>query len=125
LLLAGGATAQDAAAPAPDGKGRVIFYRTGGINFSGRSCPIFEETAGDATEIGPLGGGKYVAVNVAPGTHRFAASRKLKRPVQLEVVAGQTLYVRCQLSGFPGSPKLLASHVSEFERFAEDLEPSR
>lgn len=123
LILSGGAAAQDAAPPA--GKGRLVFYRTGGMQYGWRGCPIFEARAEGAIQVAGLGGGRYAVVDADPGAHRFAASKKLKHPVQVDLAASETIYVRCQFSGFPGGPKLLASHRAEFERHAEGLEPAQ
>ncbi|NIJ19900.1 hypothetical protein FHS95_001569 [Sphingomonas naasensis] len=123
LLVASGQGAQEAA-PAT-GKGRVLFYRTGGFYYALRDCPLFAEAAGGPVRLAALGGGRYFATEVDPGTHRFAASDKLRRAVAVEVEAGRTHYVRCHFSGFPGSPRLVETHRGEFERVSGDLAPAR
>lgn len=123
-LLLGQQQAAELSMPVVAGKGRVVFYRTGGIQFSGRGCPLFEGHDAGASRIAGLGGGEYFVFDADPGVHSFAASSKLKKAVRLELAAGETQFVRCELSGFPGSAKLRESARSEFEAHRAKLDPA-
>lgn len=87
LLFAAAGSAQ-----APPSTGTIVFYRTGTLFGAAGACPIRYK----GREIAELGRGKYVEIPAPQGDHVF--SNKVSGIV-VTVVAGETHYVRCRMSG--------------------------
>lgn len=83
-----------AAAQEPGAKGKIVFYRQQSIMGLGVACPIRYK----GQELVELGRGKYAEWEVPAGS--YIVNNKTSS-VEVNVTAGQTKYVRCQIkSGF-------------------------
>ena len=99
----------------PEGKGQVIFYRTGGISGAALGCAVFESGAAD--KLSSLGAGKYFVLVSDPGPRSFTVkSLETKDALTLEIEEGETQFVRCKIkSGFmSGRADIAPSNESEF-----------
>lgn len=99
----------------PEGKGQVIFYRTGGISGAALGCAVFDSGAAD--KLSSLGAGKYFVLVSDPGPRSFTVkSLETKDALTLEIEEGETQFVRCKIkSGFmSGRADIAPSNESEF-----------
>lgn len=99
----------------PEGKGQVIFYRTGGISGAALGCAVFDVGAED--KLSSLGAGKYFVLVSDPGPRSFTVkSLETKDAMTLEIEEGETQFVRCKIkSGFmSGRADIAPSNESEF-----------
>lgn len=101
----------------PDGKGQIVFYRTGGLSGAAIGCGVFEA---DGTEkLSSLGGGRYFVLISEPGERSFKAkSIESKDILTLEVEPDETQFVRCKIKmGFlSGRPNISPSSEKEFRK---------
>lgn len=111
------ASAQTAAS-APAAMAKIVIYRPGAIMGAGIACPVRYK----GREIVELGRGKYAEWPVPAGSYILGNKTA---SVEVNVNAGQTKYVRCQIKpGFMSGRADLqivdresfAEHQSEFER---------
>lgn len=102
-------------APAP-GKAQIVFYRPGGMNGMLNWIKI-RFGPGKGAEIGSLGTGGYITIDVPPGRHEFMVSQELGDEVYLDVEAGETYYVAIRLHTgiWAGHPNLYPVNRSAFE----------
>ncbi len=107
----------DVPAP-PEGKGQIVFYRTGGPGFI-MGCAVKE--AGE--KVSSLGAGKYFLLVTEPGPHQFTAESEAKDTLNLEVEADETQYVRCKIKMgiLMGRPNLSPSDEKTFESLSGKL----
>lgn len=112
----------DPSAPLPPGKARIVFYRTGAFYFGGRGCSAYAGTPAEPRRVAALGRSEYVVLDVEPGTQMLSGGTGFKKPVALELAAGQTRYVRCEVAGMMGSSRLVLTDRLEFERHRPGLE---
>lgn len=136
LILAGGlatgATAQDAPAatteakakkvegrpvpealpPIAEGKGRIIFWRSGTMMGGAIGCGVNIGTE----RISAMGAGHYFILDLAPGAYEFNAKSEAKDVLNTEVEAGETSYVKCtiRMGMMVGRPNLSPSTAEEF-----------
>ncbi|MFN7157390.1 hypothetical protein [Erythrobacter cryptus] len=99
----------------PEGKGQVIFYRTGGISGAALGCAVFD--AGAEDKLSSLGAGKYFVLVSDPGPRSFTVkSLEAKDAMTLEIEEGETQFVRCKIkAGFmSGRADIAPSNESEF-----------
>lgn len=99
----------------PEGKGQVIFYRTGGISGAALGCAVFDVGAED--KLSSLGAGKYFVLVSDPGPRSVTVkSLETKDAMTLEIEEGETQFVRCKIkSGFmSGRADIAPSNESEF-----------
>ncbi len=99
----------------PEGKGQVIFYRTGGISGAALGCAVFDVGAED--KLSSLGAGKYFVLVSDPGPRSFTVkSLETKDAMTLEIEEGETQFVRCKIkSGFmSGRADIAPSNETEF-----------
>lgn len=84
----------------PEGKGQVLFYRTGGLSGAALGCAVFDEGAED--KLSSLGSGKYFILVSEPGPRSFTVkSLETKDALTLEIEEGETQFVRCKIkTGF-------------------------
>lgn len=117
LILIGFAAAASAAPENPS-LGKIVFYRPGAMFGAVMACPIRY----DGKEIVELGRGKFAEWPVPAGA--YALANKSSK-VTVQVAAGQTKYVRCQMKmGVLGGRATLeevaadkyAEHSADFER---------
>lgn len=84
----------------PEGKGQVLFYRTGGLSGAALGCAVFDVGAED--KLSSLGSGKYFILVSEPGPRSFTVkSLETKDALTLEIEEGETQFVRCKIkTGF-------------------------
>jgi hypothetical protein len=76
----------------PEGKGQVVFFRTGGAGFA-VGCSVNE----NGQKVSSLGAGRYFVMVAPPGRHEFTVKSEAKDSLALEVEAGETQYVTCRM----------------------------
>lgn len=101
----------DVPAP-PEGKGQIVFYRTGGPGFI-MGCAVNE----NGEKVSSLGAGKYFLLVADPGPHSFTAESESKDTLNLEVESDETQYVRCKIKMgiLMGRPNLAPSDKKTFD----------
>lgn len=101
----------------PEGKGQVIFYRTGGLSGAALGCAVFDSGATD--KLSSLGAGRYFVLVSDPGPRSFTVkSLETKDAMALEIEPGETQFVRCKIkSGFmSGRADIAPSNEGEFRK---------
>lgn len=114
------AAAQGATIGAPQpGKGQIVFFRP--AKFAGAMIG-FKVREGE-TVLGQLNPGKYFVASVEPGAHQYTVHSEAKDVVNLEVEAGETLYVQGTITMglMVGRPNLAPSTQAEFDAVAKKL----
>jgi hypothetical protein len=114
------AAAQGAMIGAPQpGKGQIVFFRP--AKFAGAMIG-FKVREGE-TVLGQLNPGKYFVASVEPGAHQYTVHSEAKDVVNLEVEAGETLYVQGTITMglMVGRPNLAPSTQAEFDAVAKKL----
>jgi hypothetical protein len=104
----------------PEGQGQVVFWRPGTMVGAAMGCGVNEGT----TRISSLGAGKYLVMNMAPGTYEFSARSEARDTLRLEVEPGEVVYVRCtiRMGIMVGRPNLAPSTAEEFNARRENLD---
>ena len=108
------------AIPAPtEGKGQVIFWRSGTMMGAAMGCGV---NIGKE-RISALGAGRYFVLNTAPGAYEFNAKSEAKDTLNLEVDAGEVYVVKCsiRMGLVGGRPNLAPSTLEEFNAKKKDL----
>lgn len=101
--------------PPPEGKGQILFYRTGGLSGAALGCAVFDVGAED--KLSSLGSGKYFILVSEPGPRNFTVkSLETKDALTLEIEEGETQFVRCKIkTGFmSGRADIAPSTEGEF-----------
>lgn len=101
----------------PEGKGQVIFYRTGGLSGAALGCAVFD--SGVADKLSSLGAGRYFVLVSEPGPRSFTVkSLETKDALTLEIEPDETQFVRCKIkSGFmSGRADIAPSNEGEFRK---------
>jgi hypothetical protein len=109
--------------PPPPAKGQIIFYRPPGSGPLG--CMVREGEGPAEVHLSKLTGKKYFAHYADPGVHRYWAKNLSKDGITLEVEAGETYFVKCEIAiGMMSSnPNLSPSTLADFEAVKDKLEP--
>lgn len=108
------------AIPAPtEGKGQVIFWRSGTMMGAAMGCGV---NIGKE-RISALGAGRYFVLNTAPGAYEFNAKSEAKDTLNLEVDTGEVYVVKCsiRMGLVGGRPNLAPSTLEEFNAKKKDL----
>lgn len=105
--------------PVPEGKGRIIFWRSGTYVGSGMGCGVNIGTE----RISALGAGKYFVLDLAPGAYEFNAKSEAKDVLNTEVEAGETSVVKCtiRMGVMVGRPNLSPSSAEEYAEKRDGL----
>ncbi|MEP2734767.1 MAG: hypothetical protein ABJP34_00595 [Erythrobacter sp.] len=101
----------------PEGKGQIIFYRTGGLSGKALGCAVFDVEG--AEKLSSLGGGRYFVLQSDPGERSFKVkSLETKDNLTLEVEEEETQFVRCKIKmGFlAGRANISPSSEKEFRK---------
>lgn len=77
----------------PAGQGQIVFFRPGSLFGAGLGCTVHE----GEPEIARLGSGKYFVVAEAPGKHEFSTRGEASDRLTMEVEAGETYFVKCNI----------------------------
>lgn len=77
---------------APEGKGQIVFFRSGGMGFA-MGCGVNE----NGERVSALGAGRYFVHATTPGSHTYIAKSEAKDVLAVDVAAGSTSYVRCTI----------------------------
>jgi hypothetical protein len=98
--------------PIADGKGRIIFWRSGTMMGGAIGCGVNIGTE----RISAMGAGKYFILDLAPGAYEFNAKSEAKDVLNTEVEAGETSFVKCtiRMGMMVGRPNLSPSTPEEF-----------
>ena len=98
------------------GKAQVVFYRPASMNGMLNWTKI-RFGPGKGAEIGRLGTGGYITIDVPPGRHQFMVSQELGDVLHLEAEAGETYYVgiRIHTGIWAGHPNLYPVTRGTFE----------
>jgi hypothetical protein len=99
----------------PEGKGQILFYRTGGLSGAALGCAVFD--VGVADKLSSLGAGKYFILVSEPGPRSFTVkSLETKDALKLEIEPDETQFVRCKIkTGFmSGRADIAPSTEAEF-----------
>ena len=102
----------------PEGKGQIVFYRTGGSGLI-LGCAVNE----NGEKVSSLGAGKYFLLVAEPGPHTFTAESEAKDTLNLEVEPDETQYVRCKIKMgiMVGRPNLSPSDKNTFDTVSRKL----
>jgi hypothetical protein len=108
----GGRPAPEALPPVPEGKGRIVFWRSGTLVGGGLGCGVNIGTE----RISAMGAGKYFILDLAPGAYEFNAKSEAKDVLNTEVETGETSYIKCtiRMGVMVGRPNLSPSTAEEF-----------
>jgi len=101
----------------PEGKGQIIFYRTGGLGGAALGCAVFD--AGQEDKLSSLGSGRYFVLQSDPGERNFTVkSLETKDALTLEVEEEETQFVRCKIKSgfFSGRANISPSSEKEFRK---------
>jgi hypothetical protein len=106
--------------PIPDGKGRIIFWRSGTMMGGAIGCGVNIGTE----RISAMGAGKYFILDLDPGAYEFNAKSEAKDVLNTEVEAGETSYVKCtiRMGMMVGRPNLSPSTAEEFGEKRKSLD---
>lgn len=104
------------------GKGQIVFFRP--AKFAGAMIG-FKVREGE-TVLGQLNPGKYFVAAVEPGAHQYTVHSEAKDIVNLEIEAGETLYLQGTITMglMVGRPNLAPSTQAEFDGMAKKLKPA-
>jgi hypothetical protein len=80
--------------PVADGMGRVYFYRDGGFMGAAVQPLIYV----DGTAGGRSKPGDYFYVDLPAGSHKVSTDTETEEAIGIDVVAGQTLYVKTHVT---------------------------
>lgn len=78
----------------PEGYGRIVFFRANSVV----GAAVQPEIRLDGQVVGQSKPGGFFYVDAAPGRHKASASTEASSEVELQVLAGQTQYVRSAIS---------------------------
>lgn len=100
--------AQDATAPiktksgevgaAPADQGQIVFFRPGSIMGGALGCTVREGEGAAEKQVARLGSGKYFVVKATPGKHQYYTKGEATDRLNLEVEAGETYFVKCNIA---------------------------
>lgn len=107
----------------PEGKGQVVFYRTGGLGGMAMGCTVHQGTKKDKTKITSVGSGRYVVVVAEPGKQEYWVKNEKKDGITLLVEEGETQFVRCKIKMgiMSGRPDISPSDDKEFVNKSKGL----
>lgn len=121
------ALAEPAAAPAatasdiPEGKGKVVFFRKGGLMGAAISCAVHEK----GERLTSLPPGKFAVLYAEPGIHEYSVKSEATDTLRLEIEPGETYYSKCniQMGIMAGRPNLSPSDKAGFDAMSAKLKP--
>lgn len=113
-------TTKSGVLPTPaEGQGQVVFFRPGSMMGAALGCTVHE----GEPQIARLGSGKYYVVPAAPGVHNYSTRGEAKDQLAVEVEAGETYFVRCNIGMgmMSGRANLSPSDEAAFAKKAPGL----
>ncbi len=101
------------------GMGQIVFFRPGSLMGAALGCTVRE---GD-TQMARLGSGKFYTVQATPGRHTYNTRGEAKDEIALEIEAGETYFVRCNIGMgiMSGRANLSPSDRDAFAKKAKGL----
>ena len=107
----------------PEGKGQVVFFRSGSMMGAAMGCTVNQGTSKDKTKITSLGNGRYSIVVAEPGKQDYWVKNEKKDAMTLLVEEGETQYVRCKIKMglMSGRPDIAPSTAEEFAEKSDGL----
>ncbi|BBF70781.1 DUF2846 domain-containing protein [Sphingomonas bisphenolicum] len=113
-----------AAAPASDipaGKGKIVFFRKGGLMGAAISCAVHEK----GERLTSLPPGKFAVLYAEPGIHEYSVKSEATDTLRLEIEPGETYYSKCniQMGIMAGRPNLSPSDKAGFDAISAKLKP--
>jgi hypothetical protein len=105
----------------PEGKGKIIFFRKGGLVGAAISCAVHEK----GERLTSLPPGRFAIVYADPGIHEYSVKSEATDMLRLEVETGETYYSKCNISMgiMAGRPNLSPSDKANFESVSAKLKP--
>lgn len=102
----------------PQGKGQIVFYRSGSIVGAALGCSVNE----NGKKISSLGAGRYFILVTEPGRHEYAVKSEATDRLALEVEPDETQYATCRIKMgiVAGRPDLRPATQSEFVKSGTD-----
>lgn len=102
----------------PEGKGQIVFFRTGTIMGAAMGCAVNEK----GEKISSLGSGRYFVLVTEPGRHEYMVKNEAKDVLALEVEEGETQFAMCRIKMgiMSGRPDLRPSTEAEFRKAGTD-----
>lgn len=91
------ATKSGTVGPAPAEQGQIVFYRTGSMFGAALGCTVHEGEGAADVELARLGSGKYHVVTATPGKHQYYTKGEATDRLTMEIEAGETYFVRCNI----------------------------
>lgn len=113
-------TTKSGVLPTPaEGQGQVVFFRPGSMMGAALGCTVHE----GEPQIARLGSGKYFVIPAAPGKHDFSTRGEATDRLTVEVEAGETYFVRCNIGMgmMSGRANLSPSDEAAFAKKAKGL----
>ena len=119
LVLAGcaaGGASFSQAAPPPEGKSKIVFYRPAGFVGGGATFMIVD----NGTNVQRIQNGQFIEYIADPGMHKLNTdTMAIDKPIEVEAAAGQTYYVRASLRQGAWTSTISLSRVYPDEALAE------
>lgn len=91
------ATKSGVVGPAPAEQGQIVFFRTGSMFGAALGCTVHEGEGAADVELARLGSGKYYVITATPGKHQYYTKGEAKDRLTMEIEAGETYFVRCNI----------------------------
>lgn len=82
---------------APADKAQVVFWRPGTIIGGALGCTVREGEGTNEVEVARLGAGKYWVHLAEPGKHVYFTKGEATDRLNMELEAGETYFVRCNI----------------------------
>ena len=104
-----------------EGKAEIVFFREKKFTGAAIKCNVIR----DGENLAVLKNGTYFILEVAPGAYQFNADKKGKDSINLEVEAGEVVYVAggITMGMMKGKPNLSPSDEAAFAEALEKLKP--
>lgn len=105
----------------PEGKGKIIFFRKGGLVGAAISCAVHEK----GERLTSLPPGKFAVVYADPGIHEYSVKSEATDTLRLEIEPGETYYSKCSISMgiMAGRPNLSPADKAGFDALSAKLKP--
>lgn len=105
----------------PEGKGKIVFFRKGGLMGAAISCAVHEKGA-KLTSLPP---GRFAVIYAEPGIHEYSVKSEATDMLRLEIEPGETYYSKCNVTMgiMAGRPNLSPSDKAGYDAMSAKLKP--